>query len=135
MRRRTATLLVLILGVVGCSAIQLARPRSPAPGLMWAFFSDANVVLGPGALLYTRSQVSCERERLRRPHDPPCVQIVVGPGTNYYAVALPSEFDTALPDGAIGATDRERCGRYRSLYMLQYNRLGDCEPIGVRLAQ
>jgi hypothetical protein len=42
------------------------RPRSPAVGTVWAFFTDGEVVLGPRALVYTRSQVACEEERLRR---------------------------------------------------------------------
>src|SRR5688572_19053600 len=131
----TATLLVLILGVTGCSAIELARPRSPSAGTMWAFFTDSDLVLGPGALLYTRSQVACEQERRGRFHAPPCVQVIVGPGADYYVLALPSEFDASLPDGAIGATDRERCGRFRALHMLQHALVGDCQPVGVKLVQ
>jgi hypothetical protein len=134
MRRRAAALLILIVGVVGCSAIELARPRSPAIGMMWAFFTDGEIVLGPRALTYTSSQVVCERERLRRPDARPCVRIAVGPGTDYYVVALPSEFDASLPDGAIGATERERCGRYLSLYLLRYPLVGECEPVGVKVA-
>jgi hypothetical protein len=135
MRRRTprATLLVLILGLVGCSAIELARPRSPSNGTMWALFTDAELVLGPRALVYTRSQVACEQERLRR-NAGPCVLVVIGPGTDYHALALPSEFDASLPDGAIAATERERCGRFRALYMHEYRLVGDCEPVGVKFA-
>jgi hypothetical protein len=101
---------------------------------MWAFFTDSETVLGPRALVYTRSEVACERERRQRLETPPCVQVVVGPGTDYYALGLPSEFDASLPDGAIGATDRDRCGRYRALYMLRYSQVGECEPIGVKRA-
>jgi hypothetical protein len=101
---------------------------------MWAFFTDSDLVLGPRALVYTRSQVACEQERFSRRQAVPCAQVVVGPGTDYYVLALPSEFDASLPDGAIGATDRERCDRFRSLYMLRYTLVGDCEPVGVKLA-
>jgi hypothetical protein len=134
-RVRTSLVVLLMLGVAGCSGIQLARPRTPPTGLMWAFFTDSDVVLGPGAITYTRSQVACERRRYQRPDDPPCVQVVVGPGSDYYVLALPSEFDVALPDGAIGGTDRDRCGRFRTLHFLRHTLVGECEPIGVRRAQ
>lgn len=133
--RHRAALAVLILGVVGCSGIQLASPRSPSTGPVWAFFTDTDVVLGPRALIYTRSQVACEKERHRRLHTTPCVRVVVGPGADYHVLALSHEFDVRLPDGAIGATDRERCVRFRSLSMLGYALIGDCEPVGVRLAE
>jgi hypothetical protein len=136
MRRRKATLLgLLLLGVFGCSGIQLARPRSPVPGLRWAFFSDGDTVLGPAALVYTSSEPRCEQERLRRFHARPCVRIVVGSGTDYHVLALPSEFDLSLPDGGIGSTERERCERFRAFNMLSYQLLGDCEPVGVKLAE
>lgn len=132
-RARRARLVGVLLGITGCATLEFGRARPPSPptGSMWAFFTDSEVVLGPRALIYTKSQVACERERLLR-SDKPCVQVVVGPGSNYYALGLPSEFDASLPDGAMGSTDRDRCGQFRTLRMLRYSQVGECEPIGVK---
>lgn len=128
--RRAALAAAVGLGIAGC--VTIGRPSSPPTGLTWAFFTDADIVLGPRALVYTRSLVACETERRRRIENAPCVQVVVGPGTDYYALGLPSEFDASLPDGAIGALDRDRCGRFLATFIRTYKRVGDCEPIGVR---
>jgi hypothetical protein len=131
---RSAALAGVLLGITGCATLERTRPPSPPTGVVWGFFTDLDLVLGPRALVYTRSRVACESERLRRSDKPPCVQLVVGAGTDYYALGLPREFDASLPDGAIGATDRDRCGRYRALYTRGYSVVGECEPIGVQRA-
>jgi hypothetical protein len=130
--RRSARLLAAVLGVAGCAHVGLAPQPSPPSGPAWAFFTDRDLTLGPNALVYTRSLVACEQERLRRFETNRCVQVTVGPGTDYYALGLPTELDTSLPDGAIGAVTRERCEQFRALHMIQYSRVGDCEPIGVK---
>jgi hypothetical protein len=124
----------LFLGVAGCAALEFerTRPTSPPPGAMWAYFTDRELTLGPGALVYTRSQVSCEKERLARNVFSPCVSVIIGPGTDYYAIGLPKEFDATLPDGAIGARAHDNCVRFRALNLLQYHHVGECEPIGVK---
>jgi hypothetical protein len=135
-RVRCAALVAVLLGVAGCATLELERSRSTSPptGPMWAYFTDAEVTLGPRALIYTRSQISCEKERLARNQHPPCVSVLIGPGNDYYAIGLPKEFDATLPDGAIGARDRDHCVRFRALNMLQYHYVGECEPIGVKRA-
>jgi hypothetical protein len=129
-------LVAALLGVSGCATLEIERARATTPptGPMWAYFTDRELTLGPRALVYTRSQVSCEKERLARNLFSPCVSVMIGPGDDYYAIGLPKEFDAALPDGAIGATSREHCVRYRALNLLQYHNVGDCEPIGVKRA-
>jgi hypothetical protein len=130
---RAAALVGMLVGIAACAGIERARLSSPPTGPMWALFTDFELVLGPRALIYTRSRVSCEKERLQR-NEKPCVQVLVGEGTDYFALGLPPEFDASLPDGAIGSTDRDRCGRFRSLHMLRYSLVGECEPIGVKRA-
>ena len=128
--RRAALAAAVGFGLAGCVAV--GRPPSPPTGLMWAFFTDADLVLGPRAMVYTRSLVACETERRRRIENAPCVQVAVGPGNDYYALALPGEFDASLPDGAIGTTDRDRCGRFLATNLRTFWRAGDCQPIGVK---
>ncbi|HEU4367127.1 MAG TPA: hypothetical protein VFV05_02730 [Methylomirabilota bacterium] len=118
--------------VAGC--VTLERPPSPPTGSMWAFFTDTDVVLGPRALVYTSSLVACETERRRRVENSPCVQVVVGPGTDYYALGLPSEFHVSLPDGAIGAIEYDRCGMLQATFIRAYRVVGRCQPIGVKRA-
>jgi hypothetical protein len=129
-------LVAALATVGGCATLEVERARSTTPptGPMWAYFTDRELTLGPRAIVYTRSQVSCEKERLARNIFSACVAVIVGPGDDYYAVGLPKEFDATLPDGAIGATERDRCVRYRALNLLQYHYVGECEPIGVRRA-
>jgi hypothetical protein len=126
-------LVTAVLVLAGCAGIEMARPPSPRMGAMWALFTDDDIVLGPRAMLYTRSQVACEQERLRR-LERACVPVTIGPGSDYYALGFPQELDIQFPDGAIGSTDRDRCGRFRALHMSQYRLVGDCEPIGVTRA-
>lgn len=127
---RLPVVLWTLLTTAGC--LTLERPPAPPAGVMWAFFTDTDVVLGPRALVYTRSQVACETERRRRVENAPCVQVVVGLGADYYAMGLPSEFNASLPDGAIGATDRDRCERRQTDLVRTYRFLGECQPIGVK---
>jgi hypothetical protein len=131
---RGAVLVGVLLAVTGCATLELerTRPTSPPTGGMWAYFTDRELTLGPGALVYTRSQVSCEKERLARNIYSACVWVIIGPGTDYYAIGLPKEFDATLPDGAIGARGLDNCVRFRALNMLQYYNVGECEPIGVK---
>lgn len=126
-----AWLLAVLLA--GC-ATGAAVP--PPLGSMWAFFSDADLVMGPGAMTYTISQVACETERQRRlPVPPACVAVVVSPGTGYYAIALPSQFDATLPGGGVGTRDRDRCERVRMDLFRAYSAMGDCQPVAVQRAR
>jgi hypothetical protein len=128
---RSVVLSATLLAIAGCATI--GPPPTPATGRMWAYFSDSDITLGPRAIIYTRSRVSCEMERRRQIENPPaCVEIVVGPGTDYYALALPIELDAALPDGAIGSTERRRCEQQQATYIRTYRLVGDCQPIGVK---
>jgi hypothetical protein len=120
--------LVAVL-LAGCATGTLPPPT----GVMWAFFTDTDLTMGPGAVTYTSSQVACEAERQRRlPPPAPCVQVVVGPGSGYYAIALPSQFDTTLPGGGVGTRDRDRCERVRMDLFRAFSAMGDCQPVAVR---
>jgi hypothetical protein len=122
-----ASLVAVLLA--GCAT----RTLPPPTGAMWAFFSDADLIMGPGAMTYTISQVACEAERQRRlPIPPACVPVVVSPGTGYYAIALPSQFDATLPGGGVGTRDRDRCERVRTDLFRAYSAMGDCAPVAVR---
>jgi hypothetical protein len=122
-----ALLLALLLG--GCATAAIPPPT----GSMWAFFTDIEPTLGPRAMIYTISQVACERERQQRLASPtPCVPVVIGPGTGYYAIALPNHFDATLPGGGIGTLDRDRCERLRTDLFRSFSAMGDCQPVAVR---
>jgi hypothetical protein len=125
-------LVVGVLAFLGCATVGPPLPT----GSMWAFFTDADLMLGPRAVIYTTSQVACETERRRRvEYSAACVQVVVSPGTGYYAVSLPSNVDVSLPGGAtFGTVDRERCERLRTALFRTYNAMGDCEPVAVKRA-
>jgi hypothetical protein len=133
---RRVVVVGVFLAATGCTTLGVERTRltSPPTGAMWAYFTDRELTLGPRALVYTRSQVSCEKERLARNIYSPCVSVIIGPGSDYYAIGLPKEFDATLPDGAIGARDHDHCVRHRALNLLQYHNVGECEPIGVKRA-
>jgi hypothetical protein len=124
-------LIGLLPGISGCAGMVRSQVVSPPTGPVWALFTDRELVLGPRAVIYARSQIAREKERLQR-NARACVQVVVGEGTDYYTLGLPPEFDASLPEGAIGSTDRDRCGRFRSLHMLRYSLIGECEPFGVK---
>lgn len=111
----------------GCATAGLPPPT----GAMWAFFTSDELQLGPRAVVYTTSQVACETERQRRATPTPCVRVTVGPGSGYYAMALPSQFDATLPGGGIGTLQRERCERLRMDLFRAFNALGDCQPVAV----
>ncbi len=126
-----AWLLAVLL--VGC-ATRAAVP--PPMGSMWAFFSDTDLVMGPGAVTYTISHVACEAERQRRlPVPAACVPVVVSPGTGYYAIALPSQFDATLPGGGVGTRERDRCERVRTDLFRAHSAMGDCQPVAVQRAR
>jgi hypothetical protein len=60
------------------------------------------------------------------------VEVVVGPGSGYYAIALPSQFDATLPGGGVGTRDRDRCERVRMDLFREFSARGDCQPVAVR---
>jgi hypothetical protein len=127
---RSGALVLALLVFVGCSTVGFPPPT----GSMWAFFTDADLVLGPRAIVYMTSQVSCEIERRRRlEYTQACAQVIVSAGTGYYAVSLPSNVDAALPGGAtFGSLDQERCERLRTTLFRSYNTMGDCGPVAVK---
>lgn len=121
-----ASLVAVLL--TGCATAEVVPPSGP----MWAFFTDSDLRLGPRAVVYTTSQVSCEAERLRRTLPPAtCVRVIVSPGTGYHAIALPSQFNASLPGGGIGTLDRERCERLRMDLFRAFSAPGDCRPVAV----
>lgn len=124
------------LGAVLLAGCATGAAIPPPTGAMWAFFSDTDLIMGPGAVTYTTSQVACEAERQRRlPAPPACVPVVVSPGTGYYAMALPSQFDATLPGGGVGTRDRDRCERVRMDLFRAYSAMGDCQPVAVQRAR
>jgi hypothetical protein len=129
----TSWLVAVLLAVAGCAPVVRPLPT----GSVWAFFTDTDLTLGPRAVIYTMSYVACETERQRRigSTSSACVSVVVGPGTGYYAIALPSQFDATLPGGAIGTTDRTRCEQVRMDLFRAYSAMGDCEPVSVKGAR
>jgi len=133
---RCARAALLVAGLLAATACATPGPSVTATGAMWGFFSDSDVMLGPRALIATSSQVACETERRRRiDASSPCAQVVLSPGTGYFAIALPSNVDDALPGGATFATiDRDRCERLRTDLFRAYRAMGDCEPVSVRRA-
>jgi hypothetical protein len=123
---------LLAVLLAGCATAEV----SPPTGSMWAFFTDADLTMGPGAITYTTSQIGCEAERQRRiPPPPACVPVVVSPGTGYWAIALPSQFDAALPGGGVGTRARDRCERVRMDLFRAYSAMGDCRPVAVQPAR
>jgi hypothetical protein len=135
MLTRGVGLVVLLAAVSGCAT----REYAPSPtGGMWAFFTDTDLALGPRAVIYTTSPVACETERRRRNElNAACVPVVVArPGTDYYAISLPSNVDPNLPAGVtFGTIDRDRCERLRmTLFRAYSGALGDCERVAVRRA-
>jgi hypothetical protein len=127
---RRAAFVVTLLVLAGCTTMGVP----PSTGSMWAFYTDADLVLGPGAVIYTSSQISCEIERRQRAEFTlPCVQVTVAPGTGYYAVSLPGNLDAARPAGAtFGTVDQDHCERLRTQLFRTYNAMGDCEPVAVK---
>ena len=126
---RRGVLLVASLVFAGCTTVGFP----PATGSMWAFFTDADLMLGPRAVIYTTSQVACETERRRRNEYAECARVVVSPGTGYYAVSLPGNLDASLPGGVtFGTVDQVRCERLRTSLFRTYNAMGDCEPVAVK---
>jgi hypothetical protein len=124
-----ASLIAVLLGIAGCATVG----RPPPTGPMWAFFTDADTMLGPRAVIYTTSPVACETERRRRiGSSTACVRVVVSAGTGYYAVEVPSQFNASLADGGIGTIDRDRCERLRANLFRAYSGMGDCQAVAVQ---
>ena len=123
-----ASLVAVLLA--GCATTAVPPPTGP----MWAFFTDSDLRLGPGAVVYTTSQASCEAERLRRALAPvTCVPVIVSRGTGYHAIALPSQLNASLPGGGIGTLERDRCDRLRMDLFRAFSAKGDCQPVSVTL--
>jgi len=124
-----ASLAAMLLA--GCAPVAAL----PTPtGAMWAFFTDAELTLGPRAVVYTISRVACEAERQRRAVPAPCVAVTVSPGTGDHAIELPSQFNASLPGGGIGTLDRDRCERLRMDLFRAFSAMGDCGPVAVTRA-
>jgi len=113
---------------------------------MWGFFTDsskliaprANSWLGPGSVVYAKSESACREARATVEGRTPCVRLWVGPGGGVYALALPSHVPVnaftpeSLPGGiTVGTPNRERCQAVRAAFITIYSVMGDCQAVAV----